>query len=183
MGMSTATATSDKEILVALTTDFDRGFTAMVYTLQPGIYSGARRFTHHHHDAQEIAQDTFLRAYKALTTYDEERISNLRLRPWLWTIALNLCRTKARQRTPIPTAAISDHHHLSDTDPLDDQAWNVALSGLTEPQRTAVVLRHVLDLPISEIVEITGRPDGTVKADISRGLSRLRTTINAEEQP
>ena len=64
--MSTATATSDEEILIALTTDFDRGFTAMVHTLQPGIYSGARRFTHNHQDAEEIAQDTFLRAYKAL---------------------------------------------------------------------------------------------------------------------
>ncbi len=183
MGMSTATATSDEEILVALTTDLDRGFTVLVHTLQPGIYSGARRFTHHHQDAQEVAQDTFLRAYAALATYDEERISNLRLRPWLWTIALNLCRTRAKQRTPIPTAAISDVQHLSDTEPMDDASWNVALAGLSDSQRTAVVLRHVLDLPIAEIAEITGRPEGTVKADISRGLSRLRRTINNEEQP
>lgn len=183
MSMSTATTASDEEILTALTTDLDRGFTVMVHTLQPSIYSGARRLTNHHQDAQEIAQDTFLRAYTALAAYDDERITNLRLRPWLWTIALNLCRTRAKRRTPIPTADISEHQHLSDREPLDDAAWNSALSGLSEPQRTAVVLRHVLDLPISEIAEITGRPEGTVKADISRGLSRLRTTINVEEQP
>ncbi|MFO7700239.1 MAG: sigma factor-like helix-turn-helix DNA-binding protein, partial [Acidimicrobiia bacterium] len=58
--------------------------------------------------------------------------------------------------------------------------WRSLLSNLSVPQRNAVVLRHVLDLPITEIVEITGRPAGTVKADISRGLARLRGLMNEE---
>jgi RNA polymerase sigma-70 factor (ECF subfamily) len=48
-------------------------------------------------------------------------------------------------------------------------------------QRNAVVLRHVADLPIAEIAEITGRPEGTIKADISRGLDRLRDALTREE--
>ncbi|MDK1010326.1 MAG: sigma factor-like helix-turn-helix DNA-binding protein [Actinomycetota bacterium] len=44
-----------------------------------------------------------------------------------------------------------------------------------------VVLRHVVDLPIAEIAEITDRPQGTVKADISRGLDRLRDALAREE--
>ncbi|MGI9584002.1 MAG: RNA polymerase sigma factor [Acidimicrobiia bacterium] len=181
--MSTTTVTSDREILDALGSDFDGGFTLMVRTLQPGIYSGARRLTRHHQDAEEITQDTFVRAYSALEGYDDSRLASLRLRPWLWTIALNLCRTRARKKTPIPTGMVEDPFEEPPTEVMDDAAWNAALDRLTEPQRTAVVLRHVLDLPISEIAEITGRPEGTVKADISRGLERLRTTMNHEERP
>jgi RNA polymerase sigma factor (sigma-70 family) len=181
--MSTTTVALDREILDALNSDFDRGFTLMVHTLQPGIYSGARRLTRNHQDAQEITQDTFVRAYTALSDYDDTRIATLRLRPWLWTIALNLCRSRARQRTPIPTGTVDDPYEAPPAELMDDAAWNAALAHLNEPQRTAVVLRHVLDLPISEISEITGRPEGTVKADISRALARLRTTMNGEERP
>jgi RNA polymerase sigma-70 factor (ECF subfamily) len=46
-----------------------------------------------------------------------------------------------------------------------------------------VILRHVLDLPIAEIAEVTDRPAGTVKADVSRGLARLRSRIDQEEAP
>ena len=57
------------------------------------------------------------------------------------------------------------------------------LGRLSDDQRTAVVLRHVVDLPIADIAEITGRPQGTVKADVSRGLARLRTALDTEDTP
>jgi RNA polymerase sigma-70 factor (ECF subfamily) len=66
------------------------------------------------------------------------------------------------------------------TTSIDEVAWSRRLANLNSRQREAVVMRHVLDMPITEISEATGRPSGTVKADISRGLERLRATIEAE---
>jgi RNA polymerase sigma-70 factor (ECF subfamily) len=169
----------DAEIKRALIRDFDNGFTNLVRTYQPSIYAGARRLTRGPEDGADVAQETFMRAYRALGTYSEQRVNDLRLKPWLWTITLNLCRS--RWQKPRETA-LPEHlepQHL-DPDSSDDLAWQHRLSHLTNPQRTAVVLRYVLDLSVPDIAEATGRPQGTIKSDIARGLDRLRRTIEAE---
>lgn len=171
---------SEAQIRHALVADFDNGFTQLVSEYQPGIYSGARRLTKHPHDAQDIAQDTFVRAYTALSTFEPERMLDLKVRAYLWTIALNLCRNRATRR--VPEFPILEHEtSVEDVDTTIDEAeWSRRLANLNPNQREAVVMRHVLDLPIKEIADATGRPPGTVKADISRGLERLRATIEAE---
>ncbi len=168
------------DIRRVLIEDFDNGFTEMVREYQPAIYSGARRLTAGVHDAEDVAQDTFVRAYKALSSYEPERIAALKVRPWLWTIALNLCRNRARSKVAEFELRESDTASTDDPDAFDDAAWALRLGSLNEPQRTAVVLRYVLDLSIAEISEATQRPIGTVKADISRALDRLRLTMKAE---
>ncbi len=174
-------ASDDTEIQSSLISDRDLGFTMLVRRYQPGIYSGARRLTHRHEDAQEVAQDTFLRAYRALDKYDDERIRVLRIQGWLWTIALNLCRDRAA-RTNLESPGVTDRENpTQDTPPIDVEVWSNRFSRLTDTQRVAVVLRHVVDLPIADIAEATGRPEGTVKADISRGLDRLREAVQREE--
>lgn len=179
--MKARDASTDTEIKQVLVTNRDLGFTMLVRRFQPGIYSGARRLTHRHEDAEEVARDTFLRAYRALEAYDDNRIRDLRIRAWLWTIALNLCRDRAGHPRN-ETATLSEHTNAAtDETPIDPVSWNHRLAGLSVDQRNAVVLRHVADMPIAEIAEITGRPEGTVKADISRGLDRLRDALAREE--
>ncbi len=160
--------------------NLDDGFTEMVHRYQPGIYSGAVRLTRHHHDAQDVAQDTFVRAYTALEGFSDERIAALALRPWLWTITLNLCRnraTRTKQTSPLPSDDAIEH---KDEQPLDIDAWNRRFDRLSIDQRNAVVLRHVVGLPIAEISTITNRPSGTVKTDISRGLEKLKVALTVE---
>jgi RNA polymerase sigma-70 factor (ECF subfamily) len=70
---------------------------------------------------------------------------------------------------------------VPDPEPVDGVVWDRRLSSLNQDQRAAVVLRHVVGLGIVEISEITGRPEGTVKADVHRGLARLREVIEGEE--
>jgi RNA polymerase sigma-70 factor (ECF subfamily) len=178
--METITMPTEAHIRHALVANFDNGFTELVSEYQPGIYSGARRLTRHTHDAQDIAQDTFVRAYSALSGYEPERILDLKVRAYLWTIALNLCRNRATRR--VPEVPIRERETAVEdvTTSIDEVAWSRRLANLNSHQREAVVMRHVLDMPITEISEATGRPSGTVKADISRGLERLRTTIEAE---
>ena len=55
------------------------------------------------------------------------------------------------------------------------------LSDLSDAQREAVVLRHVVGLPLREVALTMGVPDGTAKSHVSRGLTRLRTTLDAQE--
>ena len=178
--METNTEQREADIARALIDDFDAGFTLLVRAYQPGIFSGARRLTGRTEDAKDVAQDTFVRAYRALSGYDEDRITSMRLAPWLWTIALNLCRTRSRRAKP-EVALVDTDAPTGPPTALDDAAWDRRLSGLNRHQRNAVVMRHVLDMPIPDIARATDRPEGTVKADISRGLDRLRSTIRAEE--
>lgn len=174
-------AQDDAEIHTTLVSDRDLGFTMLVRRFQPGIYSGARRLTHRHEDAEEVAQDTFLRAYRALEQYDDDRIRDLRLSGWLWTIALNLCRDRANRGDQSVLGAVGTSGASTDEMPIDSDSWNRRLDRLSDHQRTAVVLRHIVDLPMPDIAAATGRPEGTVKADVSRGLDALRRTIKREE--
>jgi RNA polymerase sigma-70 factor (ECF subfamily) len=179
--MNTMVIPSATDVRPMLVSDLDSGFTLLVETYQSGIYSGVLRLTRSRDDAQEVAQDTFLRAYRALGKYDDDRIRSLKVRPWLWTIAVNLVRTRARRArttSPLPPDEILG---CEPEDHFDDTAWNRRLGALSQAQRTVVILRHVADLPVKEISEITGRPVGTVKADISRGLARLRTIMKEQE--
>jgi RNA polymerase sigma-70 factor, ECF subfamily len=179
--MKARDASDDAEIHETLVTDRDLGFTMLVRRYQPGIYSGARRLTRRHEDAEEVAQDTFLRAYRALDKYDDQRIRDLKIQGWLWTIALNLCRNRAGHPKSETADVPESTNAATDETPIDAATWNRRLARLSVEQRTAVVLRHVADLPIAEIAVITGRPEGTVKADVSRGLDRLRDVLAREE--
>lgn len=175
-----------------LAADLDTFFSELVIALQDGVYSGVRRLVWDPLDAEEITQDTFVRAYRALRTYEPARIGQLRVAGWIWTIAFNLCRNRARSRARRPPALASGRdlerlpeHRLGPAETVvvgDETAlWGRRLAELSEPQRRAVVLRHVVGLPYEDIVAATGRPLGTVKADVHRGVARLRKMIELSE--
>jgi RNA polymerase sigma-70 factor (ECF subfamily) len=173
-----------------LADDTDAAFPDLVRSLQDGIFSGALQLTRNRHDAEDVTQETFVRVYRALTGYDRERIRNLELRPWIWTIALNLCRNRARTRSRRPEvsgvgldrAATNSDPGLIAADAVDLEIWRGRLSRVSAPQRAAVVLHHVVGLPHVEIAEITGRAESTTRSDLRRGLAALRKIIE-EESP
>ena len=166
-----------------LADDRDAAFPDLVRTFQDGVYSGALQFTRNVHDAQDVTQETFVRIYRALLGYDSDRIRSLDLRPWVWTIALNLCRNRARSKARRPEVSDLVDRPEADADPADRPIatdlglWRERLAKLTEPQRTAVVLHHVVGLSHAEISEISGRAQSTTRSDLRRGLAALRTII------
>ena len=169
------------ELTVALAADLDGNFPVVVERMGRRLYRGLRRMSGDHHEAEDLAQEALIRTYQALCGYDRDRIAGLRLEPWLWTIALNLGRNHLRSRSRRPTLVEWDEPRgVEDPELVDGAAWERRLAALSTAQRTAVVLRHVVGLGIDEITEATGRPAGTVKADIHRGLSRLREIMEAE---
>ena len=91
---------TDETLARRLADDLDGSFEAVVLAHQDRLYTIAHRFLGNGHDAEEVAQDALIRAYRALAGYDADRIRQLRLRPWLATIVLNLCRNRiARSAT------------------------------------------------------------------------------------
>ena len=162
-----------------LVRDLDGSFEDLVDALGDDVYSGLRRM--HGDDAADLTQETFIRAYRALGTYDEERIRTLQLRGWIWTIALNLGRNHVRNRSRRPQPVeLHDIHPIADPEPIDSALWQARLESLPNAQRRAVVLRHVVGLSYGELSDALGRPEGTVKADVSRGLARLKRLIEEE---
>ena len=169
--------------------DLDGAFPDLVRVAQDGLYAGALRLLGNPADAEEVAQEAFIRAYRALQDYSPERIGALRIRPWLWTIAANLCRNRLRSRARRPVAPMdgvdvpdrSDGPETAALGALAGETLAAHLLALPWPMRTAVVLRHIADLSPTEVSEALDRPLGTVKADIHRGLARLRDSLREEE--
>ena len=168
-------------LTTSLARDLNETFPLVVEDMGSALFWGLRRMCGDHQEAEDLTQETFIRAYRALTGYPAERIEGLDLRPWLWTIAMNLGRNHLRDRSRRPTFAEMKFDPPSDDpEPVDDAAWDRRLGRLNRHQRTAVVLRHVVGMGTGEIAEITGRPEGTVKADVHRGLARLRREMEEE---
>ena len=186
---------TDDALIAGLVTDLDATFETLVLAHQDRLYSIALRVMGDPRDAEEAAQDAFVRAYRALAGYGPDRIRELRLRPWLATIVLNLCRSR-RSRGAAARSAVSLEAGLPAaaeprTEPsagpaavVDRHAeralWADLLLALPPVQRDAVVLRHVDGLSYPDLAVALGRPEGTVKAQVHRGLVRLRAAYEAE---
>jgi RNA polymerase sigma-70 factor (ECF subfamily) len=158
----------------------DRHFERMVHEHQDRVFATSLAMTGNRHDAEEVAQDTFLRAYRALATYTPERIRDLKEKAWLHRIAVNVVRNRVRGVRP---RLVELNGSESDNSPgpeaqamermqIDELATRVA--ELPVRYREAVVLRHVRELSYAEVAEALGQPVGTVKANVHRGLKLLR---------
>ena len=158
----------------------DRLFERMVNEHKDRVFATSLAMTGNRPDAEEVAQDTFFRAYRALATYSPERVRDLKERAWLHRIAVNVVRNRVRGVKPSLVelnGSESDHSpgpeaQAMERMQLDELATRVA--GLPVRYREAVVLRHVRDLSYAEVAEALGQPVGTVKANVHRGLKILR---------
>jgi RNA polymerase sigma-70 factor, ECF subfamily len=184
----------DTELAHRLARDLDGTFELLVHAHVDRCHAIALRVTGNPHDAEEIAQDALVRAYRAIAGYDPDRIRELRIRPWLATIVLNLCRNRARVRraptTPLAPLLEGGREPAADasTDPAGlalagdaREALAAHLAALPERYRVPVVLRHVDDLSYAELSAVLGRPEGTLKAQVHRGLAMLRTSMAGTE--
>lgn len=185
----------DDDLAARLANDLDGSFERLVRTHQDRLFSIALRLTGDPRDAEEVAQDAFVRAYRALAGYDPDRIRELSLRPWLATIAVNLCRNRARVRRAAPVSIDGDGTTALElpAGPAGTPAerlerreaaahWAALIGNLPDRYRVAVVLRHIDGLSYEEMAEALGRPEGTLKARVHRGIALLRAAHDAAER-
>ena len=186
----------DDALLERLADDLDGAFETLVRAHQDRLYSIALRFLGDPSDAEEVAQDALVRAYRALANFEGARIRELRLRGWLATIVIRRCRTRSARRrlatVPFDQPVDEPRREIaapSGETPLErvvrrESAERLAgyLAALPERYRGPIVLRHVDGLSYPEASEALGRPEGTVKAQVHRGLALLRDALAATER-
>ena len=189
---------TDTALAKRLAKDLDAAFPVLVEAHQDRLYTIALRLLGDRRDAEEVAQDALVRAFRAMRGYQRERVATLRLRPWLASIAVNLARNRRRraddrqppnQLEPMLDGGFDPPGDArSGPEPRADRRETqrelaAALLRLTPAVRAAVVLRHVDGLSVAETAEALGRPEGTIKAQVHRGLRDLRVTLEAPARP
>ncbi len=186
----------DDAKLVALVLAGDQSaFAELVDRYHGEVYYLALRQLRQREDAEDLAQEAFLRAYRALSQYDPTRPFGA----WLYAITARLCIDAHRRRRVRPvsltrpeegTAAEEREWEIPDkTEGPEAQAerrdeairLSVLVDRLPPDYRLAILLRHSQDLSYEEIAAATGVPLGTVKARIHRARNQLRAWIEAEE--
>jgi RNA polymerase sigma-70 factor (ECF subfamily) len=153
------------------------------------VHDLARRMLRDAHEAEDVAQQAFLNAFRALERFDLARP----FRHWLMRITSNLCRNriaarKVRAHELAPTGG--EEHPPDPADergpvpralPGGDDRVRHAIDALPERYRLAVILKYVHELPLEAIAEITEVPVATVKTHLHRGRAALRELLGDPE--
>lgn len=170
-------------------------FERIVDDYQRRLYGFALRMTGNREDAEEIVQDAFVRAYRALGKMSPEQRAELRLQPWLYTITLNVTRNRLRSKRPTNVAldALADPDALlreSNEGPPQPEAIvernadvalvERALLQLPVHLRAAATLRFIEGRSHPEIAEILHQPIGTVKSHVHRAVRILRRILGPQ---
>jgi RNA polymerase sigma-70 factor (ECF subfamily) len=132
-------------------------------------------------DAEEVLQDTFVRAYRALARYEERE----RFGAWLLRILVNQARTataRGRRRQQLFPDGIGDWPDVAEPHPAERQALReevaLALGKLSAEQREAFLLFHVEGLSYEEMMTVTGQGLSALKMRVKRACERLRELLH-----
>jgi RNA polymerase sigma-70 factor (ECF subfamily) len=158
-------------------------FRILVEREQGAVYRACLRILGRPHDAEDVAQESFVMAYRSLGTYRGEGP----LGGWLLRIATRQAYRRLGQRRDTSQLDVELPLGAPGSDPLAmtlagerERAVRLAVAALGEPYREVVALRFFAEMSLDEIAASTRRPVNTVKTHLRRGLERLRPLIGAE---
>ena len=156
-------------------------FDILVERHRRHVYQLCYRFAGNHEDASDLAQEVFIRAYRALGGFKGQSAVGT----WLYRITVNLCLNRLSAKTPSLERIESREHvdHRSETADgrllRAERAAEVraAIARLPKKQRATLVLRVYHELPHDQIAEILGSSVGAVKANFFHALANLRKLL------
>ena len=163
----------------------DAAWETLVRDHQEAIFRLAYLLLGDAHDAEDLAQEVFVRAFRALNTFDAGRP----LRPWLLKITTNLAhnyrRSLGRYLAMVKRAIISSPEPVTSLGERSSQQWEAqtlweAVGRLSAHEQEVVYLRYFLDLSEAEMAAALDVPPGTVKSRLHRALRRLRMVVDEE---
>src|SRR5437763_16978077 len=138
----------------------------------PRAYRAAYLVVHDAAAAEDIAQEAFLAALRALDRFDRRRPFG----PWLHRIVVNRAIDWARTRALRAESELGAEPAVEDVRELSDELLGT-LAHLSPEHRAVIVLRHVLGYSPGEIAELLGLPRGTVNSRLRRGLDELKERL------
>lgn len=186
-GVVCSKAQSDEELVrLHLQGDLE-AFRELVGRYTGAMYNLAYRYTADRMAAEDIAQETFLRVYQALPRSRLE----LPFKPWLFRIAVNLCRDWAARKRPLAFAQLGNEddslvESIPDEEPLPlerveagelEEMVRQAVAELAPPYRVAITLRYTEGLSYQQMAEVLDIPLNTVRTHLFRAKQRLRQVL------
>ena len=180
-------ATADSDLVARAAAGDGAAFHALVERHRAMVYRLAFQFGGNHHDAEDIAQDVFIKVYRSLDRfrYDAQVTS------WLYRIVMNACIDHRRRQSPAGWAPFTEDAELRMVNTAEegpgpeDQAYGGQLAELLSAeiarlppgQRLVFTMRHHEGLKLSEIANALGLAEGTVKRQLHAAVHRLRATL------
>ncbi len=178
---------SERELIRRARAGDEDAFTELVTAHADRVYGALRRFGLDANEADEVAQEVFLRAWRGLSRFEERA----QLSTWLYRIAFNEARRRLARRPPPAAqpdpegedqiAVVPESARLGpEAQTLDrefDRALEKALAQLPADWREAVVLRDIEGLSTEEAAEIAGAREAAFKSRLHRGRMRLRALL------
>jgi RNA polymerase sigma-70 factor (ECF subfamily) len=180
--------TSDEELVARSRGGDLDSFNQLVLRWERPIYSLAYRVIGREEDARDVAQETFLRAFRGLSGFKGQA----KFSSWLYRITLNLCRDWMRRQRRAPVAQAPEGVDLIElaiestpSESIEDlvlrkelgRAVARAMSNLPDEQRTAIILKEYHGLTFQEIADLQDCPLSTVKTRLYQGLTVLRRQL------
>lgn len=148
------------------------------------LFAFILRTVRNHHDAEEVCQEAFLKAFRSLDSFDNQ----YRFSTWLFTIAYRVCLNSIRRRknlfpeldlATLPTASVpadADSAQSEEARRLKAVVWE-AVDRLSTAQRATVVLFYRQQMGCAEISEVLSLPVATVKSHLHRARARLKEIL------
>jgi RNA polymerase sigma-70 factor (ECF subfamily) len=174
----------DRDAVEAVLAGDRDAFRVIVEQAQGPVYRACLRVLGSVADAEDVAQESFVTAFRSLGTYRGDGP----LQAWLVRIATRTALRRRSQRRQTTDLAVATGLTASTPDPLQSAladerraAIRAAVATLDDPYREVVALRYFGELSLEEVATVTGRNLNTVKTQLRRGLQRLAGDVRAEE--
>jgi len=184
-------AEDDRHLILKCRQKQEQAYQDLMRRYEGYIYSLCHRFTGNREDALDLTQETFIRVFQGLDTYQLNRP----FKPWLRQVTVNTCVNFLQRRSSSPLfldqPSAEGNLTLGDTvasreDPAQEIEWQEtglilqeSINRLPQVYRLLIVLRHQEGMSYKEIAEETGLPLGTVKTHLFRARAALRKDLSA----
>jgi len=184
-GHSQAMTADDRALVDACLQGDKASFDVLVERHRKQVYQLCYRFVGNHEDASDLAQDAFVRAYRALRTFKGHSAFST----WLYRVAVNVCLNRVALKQPILEAIDAREHEDLVTERPDRSVFReeraatvrAAIARLPKKQRATMILRVYHELPHEQIAAILGSSVGAVKANLFHALANLKKLLQGHD--
>jgi len=186
---------TDEQLIAEFQQEKAEAFNEIVHRYKDKLINFLFRYTGSREEAEDLAQDTFLKLYKSKHLYKEIA----KFSTWFYTIAINIAKTNLRKKKNYSSISISDFDPDGEKDfdlkadvlspeetaqaGIENEFIQQAINSLDDKFKEVIILRDIQDMDYEEIAEIMKLPLGTVKSRINRGREKLKELLQDIYKP